>query len=108
MSCKEFRLSQNAVEGIYDTSMFVFGCLRSAAMTAKKKQFTFRKKLGAWTATRSSLVYVPDQVLRRPKAFMGRVFPVIRKDGSRGRAVLRIEQSGDDRRAGGGPVVAMI
>ena len=59
-------------------------------MKIERQEFTFWKRYGAWTATRNALVYVPDQVLERPSSFAGKVFPVLRRDGSRARARLRL------------------
>lgn len=70
-------------------------------------KYTYNAKYTAHTMS-GGQVTIPDQVADDQKQFDGETFPVLRRDGSKGRAMLIGDEYGLHTSGTGEPVVKMI
>lgn len=69
--------------------------------------YTFSNRYAAHNMSRTAIVTVPDQVAKDQRAFDGKSFPIIKADGTKGRAKLMGEEYGLNT-AGTGDMVVRI
>ena len=71
-------------------------------------KYTFYRNYQAHNMSRTDLVVIPDQVAAEQKDFDGMTFPVLRRDGTKARAMLMGDEYGLNTGGTGDPVVRMV
>ena len=71
-------------------------------------KYTFETRYQAHTMSRTDFVTIPDQVAREQKDYDGKTFPVLRRDGTKARAMLMGDEYWLWTPGIGDPVVKMV